>query len=99
MNVCVCTSSFPINRKEVYHRYLEDLVSILHSKGHHVTVLTQDKRGEKEQFIPNAEVVWFPWKMTAKDVLAEVSFKSPANILSVFSLLYNGIRYAKKIEK
>src|ERR1041385_2488369 len=99
MNVCICTSSFPVNRTEVFHRYLADLINILHSNGHTVTVLTQNRRHEKELFIPNAEVVWFPWKMTTNEVLAEVSFKTPPNLLSVLSLIYNGIRYSKRIEK
>ncbi|MBI4931135.1 MAG: glycosyltransferase family 4 protein [Bacteroidetes bacterium] len=97
MNICICTSSFPLNRDEVYHRYLEDLILLLHNKGHEITILTQEKRGKKEKFIPHAEVVWFPWKIAEKEVLAEVSFKKLKNILSLFSLLYNGARHSKKI--
>lgn len=94
MNICICTSSFPLNRSAIYHCYLNDLISLLQSKGHAITVLTQDKRGNKEKFIPNADVVWFPWKMAQKDVLSEVSIAG--SIPSVLSLITNGIKYANK---
>lgn len=96
MNICICTSSFPANRSEVFHHYLEDLLQVLQANGHQVTVLTQDKRAEKENFLPNTRVVWFPWRMVKKDVLAEVSFLDPGNILSLLSLIYNGVRYSNK---
>jgi len=99
MNICICTSSFPLNRSEIYHRYLNDLILALQSKGHIITVLTQDKTGPKEKFIPGADVIWFPWKMAKKNVLSEVSLGDPTNILSVLSLMYNGIKHAKKTGK
>jgi glycosyltransferase involved in cell wall biosynthesis len=97
MNICIATSSFPLNRSEIYHRYLDDLVRILQSKGHTISILTQEKRGEKEKFIPNTEVVWFPWNMAEKTVLSEVTLANPRNIFSALSLIYHGVRSAKKI--
>ncbi|MFA6922757.1 MAG: glycosyltransferase [Bacteroidales bacterium] len=99
MNICIATSSFPINRKEIYHHYIEDLIKILLENTHTVTILTQDKKGEKENLFSNVEVIWFPWKMTEKNVLAEISLRKYKNIISTFSLLFNGIKYCRKLTK
>lgn len=97
MNICISTSSFPVNHDAVYHRYIEDVINILHQNGHSVTILTQNISGEKEEFIPHAEVVWFPWKMPKQEMLLEVSANIIRNIFSVISLLFNGVRYTNKI--
>lgn len=99
MNICITTSSFPINSSEIYHRYIDELIDVLTSNGHDVTVLTQDKRGSKECFHKGIEIIWFPWKMTKNNVLAEISFKSIPNIVSTISLIYNGMKYVKKVKR
>lgn len=99
MKICIATSSFPINRNEVYHHFLKELIDILNQKGHEVTILTQDKKGDKEIIFPNADVVWFPWKMTEQRVLAQVSLKSFSNIFSIISLFINGVKYSNRIAK
>lgn len=99
MNICIVTSSFPLNKNEVYHQFVGELINILNQKGHHVTILTQNKKGDKEQVIPKADVVWFPWKMTEQRVLAQVSLKSFANLFSIISLFINGVKYSKRISK
>ena len=99
MKICIATSSFPINRNEVYHHFLKELIDILNQMGHEVTILTQDKKGDKEIIFPNADVVWFPWKMTEQRVLAQVSLKSFSNIFSIISLFINGVKYSNRIAK
>ena len=97
MNVCIATSAFPINRNELYHGYMDELINTLIKNGHTVSVLTQEKKGEKEKFHPDVEVVWFPWKMTGKIGLAEMSFKKFSDLLSTLSIVFNGVRYSRKV--
>lgn len=97
MNICINTSSFPANRHEIYHRYLEDVINLLHKEGYVVTVLTQNTRADKNAFIPNVRVVWFPWKVSEKNVLSEISLKKIKNIFSAISLVVNGVRFSKKV--
>src|SRR5437870_922167 len=97
MNIAIATSSFPLNRSEPYHRYIEDVTAILHQYGHKVIIQTQDKKGTKENFIPFAEVVWFPWRISQQQVLSQLSLNKIRNIFSILSLIYNGVRWSKKI--
>ena len=99
MNICIATSAFPINSNEPYHRYIDDLIKILVKNNHVVTILTQEKKGQKENFHPGIEVIWFPWKMTGKIGLAEISLKKLKDIISTFSLIFNGVKYCRKITK
>ena len=99
MNICIVTSSFPINNSEIYHRFIDDLIEILKVNNHKITILTQDKKGEKEKFHDDIDIVWFPWKMTKKNVLAEVSFRNISNIISTLSLIFNGVKAVKRLKK
>jgi len=98
-NICIVTSSFPANKTEIYHLYIDDLIELLQEQGHTVTILTQNKRTEKENFHKDVEVIWFPWKMAAKNVLSEISFKNIKNIFSTISLICNGIKFSHSIAK
>lgn len=95
-NICIVTSSFPAGKKEIYHLFIDDLIELLYKNGHSVTVLSQDKRCEKEKFHDNIDLIWFPWKYANKNILSEVSLKSVRNIFSVISLIYNGVKYSRK---
>ena len=97
MNICIITSSFPVNSSDIYHKYIDELFLILLAKEHNITVLTQDRREHKEQFHKGIDVVWFPWKMSDKDSLSEMSLTNPKDIISSFSLTYNGVKSVRKI--
>ena len=99
MNICIVTSSFPVNRNELYHRYLDELFAMLLEKGHAVTVLTQEKEGSKGTFHPQVEVIWFPWKKAGNKALADISLSESRNIFSAMSLLFNGIKYCRSVGK
>lgn len=98
-NICLVTSSFPANKNEVYHQYIDDLIGLLHENGHTVTILTQNKRVEKENFHDNVDVIWFPWKLAEKSVLSEITFNNIRNIFSAISLIYNGAKFSRNIAK
>lgn len=99
MNICIVTSSFPINRNDVYHRYLEEVIELLHENGHNIMILTQDKRGIKEIFLPHAEVIWFPWRMNQVEVISAIHIKNIKGLISILSLVYNGVKASIALSK
>ena len=52
MNICIITSSFPSHPDDIVQApFLVDFIEGLKKRGHQVYVFTQDREGEKEEFL------------------------------------------------
>lgn len=69
---------------------------MLNRSGHDVTVLTHARADVHEKIRDDLQIVWFPWRRV-QGRLAEVNFFKRGNALSLLSLVYNGVRYSKKV--
>jgi hypothetical protein len=62
MNICIITSSFPSRPDDtVQAPFLIDFIRELKKRGHRIFVFTQDREGDKEEFLDGVKVKWFPW--------------------------------------
>jgi glycosyltransferase involved in cell wall biosynthesis len=92
MNICLITSSFPSRPDDIAQApFLIDFIKGLKKRGNQVFVFTQDRTGEKEAFLKDVDVKWFPWIKSRKP-LVQLNPLSPLDLLKIFSLFYNGRR-------
>jgi glycosyltransferase involved in cell wall biosynthesis len=90
MNICIITSSFPSHREDIVQApFLVDFIEGLEKRGHPVFVFTQDREEEKEEFLKNVKVNWFPW-LKSKRPLVQLNPMNPLDCLRILNLLYNG---------
>ena len=71
--------------------FLVDFIRELKKKGHHIFVFTQDRQGEKEEFLEGVKIKWFPW-IGSKRPLVQLNPFSPLDLFRMVNLLYNGER-------
>jgi glycosyltransferase involved in cell wall biosynthesis len=92
MNICLITSSFPSCPDDVVQApFLIDFTEGLKKRGHRVFVFTQDRQGEKEEFLKDVRVKWFPWSKS-KQPLIQLNPFSPVDFFKILSLFLNGRR-------
>ena len=92
MNICLITSSFPSRPDDIAQApFLIDFMEGLRKRGHRVFVFTQDRKGEKEEFLEGVRVQWFPW-IKSKKPLVQLSPLSPLDLLRIVSVFLNGRR-------
>jgi glycosyltransferase involved in cell wall biosynthesis len=92
MNICLITSSFPSRPDDVVQApFLIDFTEGLKKRGHRVFVFTQDRQGEKEEFLKDVRVKWFPW-IKSKKPLVQLNPFSPVDFFKILSLFLKGGR-------
>jgi glycosyltransferase involved in cell wall biosynthesis len=92
LNLCIITSSFPSHPDDLVQApFLIDFIEGLKKRGHQVFIFTQDREGEKKEFIKNVKVKWFPW-MKSKKPLVQLNPFHPLDLIRMLSLFYNGKR-------
>jgi glycosyltransferase involved in cell wall biosynthesis len=90
MNICIITSSFPSRPDDtVQAPFLVDFIRELKKKGHHIFVFTQDRQGEKEEFLEGVKIKWFPWIKSEKPLVQLSPFR-PLDFFRIVNLFYNG---------
>jgi glycosyltransferase involved in cell wall biosynthesis len=92
MNICLITSSFPSRLDDIVQApFLIDFIKGLRKRGHQVFVFTQDRKGEKEEFLEGVKVKWFPW-IKSKKPLVQINPFSPVDFFRILSLFLTGRR-------
>jgi glycosyltransferase involved in cell wall biosynthesis len=92
MNICLITSSFPSRPDDIVQApFLIDFIKGLKKRGHRVFVFTQDRKEEKEEFLKDVRVKWFPWSRS-KQPLVQLNPFSPVDFFKILSLFLNGRR-------
>ena len=92
MNICIITSSFPTHPSDVVQApFLIDFIEHLRKRGHRVFVFTQDRRGEKKEFLKEVHVTWFPW-MGSDKPLVHLNPFHPVDGFRIISFFWNGKR-------
>jgi glycosyltransferase involved in cell wall biosynthesis len=92
VNICLITSSFPSRPDDIVQApFLIDFIKGLRKRGHQVFVFTQDRKGEKEEFLEGVRVKWFPW-IKSKKPLVQLNPFNPLDFLRILSLFFNGRR-------
>jgi len=92
MNICIITSSFPSRPDDtVQAPFLVDFIKALKKRGHHIFVFTQDREGDKEEFLEGVKIKWFPW-IKSKRPLVQLSPFRPLDFFRIVNLFYNGKR-------
>ena len=61
--------------------FLSILSGNLKKRGHHIFVFTQDRQGEKEEFLEGVRIKWFPW-IGSKRPLVQLNPFSPFGFVS-----------------
>ncbi len=90
MNICLVTSSFPSRPNDIVEApFLIDFIEGLKKRGHRVFVFTQDRIGEKKEFIKDVKIKWFPWLKSKKPLVQLVPF-SPFDFFKILSLFLKG---------
>jgi glycosyltransferase involved in cell wall biosynthesis len=90
MNICIITSSFPSNPHDVVQApFLIDFIEGLIKREHQVFVFTQDREGEKKEFLKGVRVNWFPW-LKSKRPLVQLNPLNPLDCLRIWNLLQSG---------
>ncbi|MGA2467085.1 MAG: glycosyltransferase [Thermodesulfobacteriota bacterium] len=90
MNICIITSSFPSHPHDIAQApFLINFIEGLKKRGNEVFIFTQDRIGEKEEFLKEVKVKWFSW-IKSKKPLAQLNPFSPLDFLRIVNLFYNG---------
>lgn len=90
MNICILTSSFPSHSDDVVQvPFLVDFIKGLKKRGHQIYIFTQDRKGEKKEFLKSVKVKWFPW-IKSKKPLVQLNPLNPLDFLRILSLFFNG---------
>jgi glycosyltransferase involved in cell wall biosynthesis len=93
MNICLVTSSFPAHPADVVQApFLVDFIEELKKRGHRVFVFTQDRKGERQEFLKEVQVTWFPWMGSRKPLVGLNPFH-PVDGLRMVTLIRNGKRF------
>jgi glycosyltransferase involved in cell wall biosynthesis len=92
LNICIITSSFPSRPDDtVQAPFLLDFIRELRKRGHEIFVFTQDRQGEKEAFLKEVRIKWFPWIKSKKPLVQLNPFK-PLDFFRILNLFYKGKR-------
>ncbi len=92
MNICIITSSFPsCSGDTVQAPFLLDFIKGLKKRGHRIFVFTQDRYGEKEEFLEGVKINWFPWVKSGKP-LVQLNPLMPSDLYRIANLFYKGRR-------
>jgi glycosyltransferase involved in cell wall biosynthesis len=90
MNICIITSSFPSHPHDIVQApFLMDFIKGLKKRGHQVFIFTQDRKGEKKEFLMGVKVKWFRW-MKSEDPLVRLNPFNPLDFFRMVNLFYNG---------
>jgi glycosyltransferase involved in cell wall biosynthesis len=90
LNICIITSSFPSQPDDIVQApFLVDFIEGLKKRGHRVFVFTQDRDGEKKEFLEEVKVKWFPWAKSKKPLVQLRPFH-PTDFFRILSLFYSG---------
>lgn len=90
LNICIITSSFPSRPDDIIQvPFLIDFIEGLKKRGHQVFIFTQDRTGEKEEFLQDVKVKWFSWVKSTK-ALVQLNPFNPLDFLRIMNLLYKG---------
>jgi len=90
LNICIITSSFPSHPHDLVQApFLIDFIEGLKKRGHQVFIFTQDREGEKKEFIKSVKVKWFPWIKLGKP-LVQLNPFSPLDFIRIVNLFYHG---------
>jgi glycosyltransferase involved in cell wall biosynthesis len=90
MNICIITSSFPSRPEDtVQAPFLVDFIKELKKRGHHIFVFTQDREGDKDEFLKGVKIKWFSW-IKSKKPLVQLNPFRPMDFLRIVNLFYNG---------
>jgi glycosyltransferase involved in cell wall biosynthesis len=90
MNICIITSSFPSRPDDtVQAPFLIDFIGELKKRGHHIFVFTQDREGDKEEFLEGVKIKWFPW-IKSKTPLVQLNPFNPLDFFRIANLFYRG---------
>ena len=72
--------------------FLVDFIEELKKRGHRVFVFTQDRKGERQEFLKEVQVTWFPWMGSRKPLVGLNPFH-PVDGLRMVTLIRNGKRF------
>ncbi|HMK52861.1 MAG TPA: glycosyltransferase family 4 protein [Thermodesulfobacteriota bacterium] len=90
MNICIITSSFPSRPDDIVQvPFLVDFIKGLKRRGHEIFVFTQDREGEKKEFLEGVKVKWFTW-VKSKKPLIQLNPFNPMDLLRIVNLFYRG---------
>jgi len=90
MNICIVTSSFPSRPDDtVQAPFLIDFIGELKKRGHRIFVFTQDREGDKEEFLEGVKIKWFPW-IKSKTPLVQLNLFRPLDLFRIANLFYRG---------
>ena len=90
MNICIITSSFPCHPDDIVQvPFLFDFIKGLKKRGHQIFVFTQDRKGEKKDFLEGVKVNWFPW-VESKRPLVQLNPFNPMDLFRIVNLFYHG---------
>jgi glycosyltransferase involved in cell wall biosynthesis len=90
MNICIITSSFPSRPDDtVQAPFLIDFIRELKKRGHRIFVFTQDREGDKEEFLEGVKIKWFPW-IKSKKPLVQLNPFRPLDLFRIANLFYRG---------
>jgi glycosyltransferase involved in cell wall biosynthesis len=90
LNICIITSSFPSRPDDtVQAPFLIDFIRELKKRGHHLFVFTQDREGDKEEFLEGVKIKWFPW-IKSKTPLVQLNPFRPLDLFRIANLFYRG---------
>jgi len=90
LNICIITSSFPsCSDDTVQAPFLLDFIKELRKRGHRVFIFTQDRHGEKKEFLEDVKINWFSWVKSDKPLVQLNPFK-PFDFFRIVNLLYRG---------
>jgi glycosyltransferase involved in cell wall biosynthesis len=90
MNICILTSSFPSHPDDLVQvPFLVDFITGLKRRGHRIFIFTQDREGEKKEFLEGVRVKWFSW-VKSKRPLVQLNPFNPMDFLRVVNLFYRG---------
>jgi glycosyltransferase involved in cell wall biosynthesis len=90
LNICIITSSFPSHPHDIAQApFLINFIEGLKKRGNEVFIFTQDRIGEKEEFLKEVKVKWFSW-IKSKKPLVQLNPFSPLDFFRIMNLFYNG---------
>ena len=91
MNICVLTSSYPINDIDIAAPFVRPFVQEIEKFGHRACVFTPARRGAPVGWDESATVYRFDY-LVADNSLVGLRFTSPIDLMRMASLLWNGER-------
>jgi len=92
LNICILTSSFPSRPDDhLQAPFLIDFINELTRRGHRIFVFTQERVGEKIEFLEEVKVEWFYWMGYEKPLINLNPF-NPVDLVRIIHLFWMGQR-------